>query len=330
MDSKSTAAIPWFSAVCTQFQQTREQGRLPHAVLILARDGLGAGQLARWMGDATLCESAAGPCGTCPSCVLLRAENHPDLHLVKREKKTNGVMARDVTVEQVRELIEAMQQTSYRGGWKVGIVFEAHCLNLNGANAFLKTLEEPPPGTLLILVSGPNHRLPATISSRCQRVVIPVPERSVGVEWLATKGIGMPDAGQRLALAQGAPFTARDFATDTVPRVEQEMSDDLARMAASRLDPSLTAERWLKTDFPLRLMWLENWITDRIRAMSAPDPAGLKSVDAVGLSGSLLKAKIRTQFRFLDEVRDLKGLPDGINMQLALEGVLMRQFFKDH
>jgi len=330
MDFESTAAIPWLSAVCTQFQQTRDQDRLPHAVLILAREGLGAGQLARWMGAATLCESAAGPCGTCASCALLRAKSHPDLHLVNREEKANGVIARDVAVEQVRELIEALQQTSYRGGWKVGIVFEAHCLNLNGANAFLKTLEEPPPETLLILVSEPNHRLPATIASRCQRLAIPVPDRSVGIAWLATKGIAGPEAQKRLALAQGTPITALELDADTTGAIDREMSADLAGLASARIDPSIAAERWLKADFPLRLMWLENWITDRIRAMSTPDPAVLKSVDAVGLSGSLLKAKIRTQFRFLDEVRDLKGLPAGINMQLALEGVLMRQFFKGH
>lgn len=325
MDFESAPAIPWLNDVCSGLQRTREQGRLPHALLILARDGLGAVPLAHWIAAATLCESAGSPCGACPSCTLLRAGSHPDLHQVVREED-----AHEVKVDQVRGLIEAMQKTSYRGGWKVSIVFEAHLLNLSAANSFLKTLEEPPPGTLLILVSGPNHRLPATIASRCRRLAIPVPDRPAAIAWLATKGIGRPEAEKRLALAQGAPFTALEFAADTAPAIDREMSRDLADLVASRIDPSLAAERWLKTDFPLRLMWLENWITDRVRTLGAADPAALKSVDAVGLSGALLKAKIQRQFRFLDEVQDLKQLPGGINMQLALEGVLIRQFFEGH
>lgn len=325
MDFKSVPSIPWFSRICLDFQRIRTQDRLPHALLIVARDGLGARELAQWIAELALCGSDVAPCGTCPSCTLFGKGNHPDLHQVELEED-----AQVVKVEQIRELIEAMQHTSYRGVWRAGIVFDAHCMNLSAANAFLKTLEEPPPNTLLILVAGPNHRLPATISSRCRRIVIPVPDARTGLAWLTAQGIAMAEARQRLDLAQGAPVTASKFDADTVPRIHREMSEDLASLGASQLDPSLVADRWLKADFPLRLMWLENWITDRVRDLSLSDPARMKSVDAVGLSGALLKAKIRKDFRFLDDVRELKRPAVGINMQLALEGVLMRQFFEGH
>jgi len=325
MDFARASSLPWLQDAQAALLRLREQSRLPHALLILAREGVGAEWLAQWMAAVSLCESAAAPCGQCASCTLLRADSHPDLHRVEREED-----AQQVKIEQVRELIDALHYTSYRGGYKVGVLFGAERLNAAGANAFLKTLEEPPPQTLLMLVATPNHRLPATIASRCQKLPVPIPETSQAIAWLGEQGIERPEAALRLALAQGAPLVALEFSAEIVQSVTQEMSRDLAQLEAVRADPSLAAERWLKSEFPLRLMWLENWITDRVRTLSAGDAASLKSVDAVGLPGALLKAKIRTLFRFLDDVRELKRLvTTSVNMQLALEGVLIRQFIQD-
>ena len=325
MDFDYAASLPWLEQLRAGLLRLRQQSRMPHALLILANDGIGAESLAQWMAAVALCESAAVPCGTCASCALLRADNHPDLHRVEREED-----AQQVKIEQVRELIDALHYTSYRGAYKVGILAGAQRLNAAGANAFLKTLEEPPPDTLLMLVATPNHRLPATIASRCHRLVVAVPDSSQAVEWLVGQGVARPEAAQRLALAQGAPLLALDFGGETVQSVMQEMSRDLAQLEAAHTDPSLAAERWLKSEFPLRLMWLENWITDRVRALSAGESVSLKSVDAVGLPTALLKAKIRRYFQFLDDVRELKRLAaTSVSMQLALEGVLIRQFNQD-
>lgn len=325
MDFARASSLPWLRESQAALLRLREQSRLPHALLIPAREGVGAEPLAQWMAAVSLCESAAAPCGRCASCALLRADNHPDLHQVEREED-----AQQVKIEQVRELIDALHYTSFRGGYKVGILFGAERLNAAGANAFLKTLEEPSPQTLLMLVAAPNHRLPATIASRCHKLPVPIPDGAQAIAWLGEQGIERSQAALRLALAQGAPLVALEFSAEIVQSLNQEMSRDLAQLEAARIDPSLAAERWLKSDFALRLRWLENWITDRVRVLSAGDAASLKSVDVVGLSGALLKAKIRTLFRFLDEVRELKRLvTTSANMQLALEGVLIGQFIQD-
>jgi hypothetical protein len=90
------------------------------------------------------------------------------------------------------------------------------------------------------------------------------------------------------------------------------------------------AERWLRSDFPRCLVWLENWITDRIRAAGTTGQAGIKTVDTVVLPGSLLKAKIRSLFELLDDTRELKRLTrTSVNLQLAVESALIKHFVRE-
>ena len=171
MDFLTADSLPWLrgrSSACASRCGAR---RLPHALLLLSVPGLGAEQLANWIAASTLCESdAARPCGGCASCVLLRADSHPDAYVVRLEED-----AQQIKVDQIRDLIESLSLSSYRGGYKVGIIEGAEALNANGANAFLKTLEEPTDNTLLIMIARPSHRLPATVASRCLRLDCALP-----------------------------------------------------------------------------------------------------------------------------------------------------------
>src|SRR6202035_930997 len=119
------------------------------------------------------------PCGACSSCRLLRSDSHPDSYIVRLEED-----ARQIKVDQVRGLIESLSLKSYRGGYKVGVIEGAEALNANGANAFLKTLEEPTANTLLIMIARPSHRLPATIASRCLRLTLSTPPTEAAIAWL--------------------------------------------------------------------------------------------------------------------------------------------------
>ncbi len=342
LDFRRAESVPWLTPVREDMLRLIRTGRLPHALLILAKDGLGTEALADWIAAAALCESRGKeasaptdgapygvpygvPCGECPSCRLLLAGNHPDLYRVEREED-----AQQLKVEQVRELIESISLTSYRGGFKVGMLIGADKLNAAGANAFLKTLEEPPANTLLMLLATPNHRLPATIASRCRRVTLSLPDEALSIEWLHGQGIGAAEAAARLRLSQGAPIGALQVEAAAAQSLDQEMAQALGHLEAARSDVSLVAERWLKSDLGLRLAWLENWITERVRTLSQPAPANLKTVDAVVLPASLLKAKIRRLFELLDDTRELKRLTGtSVNLQLALESMLIRHFVQD-
>ena len=326
MDFRRAESLPWLTATRAQISGLIGAGRLPHALLILAKEGVGSEPLADWIAAATLCESDdARPCGVCAACALLLADNHPDLHRVEREED-----AQQLKIEQVRDLIDAITYTSYRGGYKIGMLVGAERLNAAGANAFLKTLEEPPANTLLMLLASPNHRLPATIASRCRRLIVPLPPEAAAIDWLSEQGIGAREAAVRLHMSHGAPLLAAGLDAAAVQSLAEEMAQQLTQLEQARSDVSLLAERWLKSGLPLRLMWLENWITEQVRKLSREAPPSVKTVDAVVLPRSLLKAKIRRLFELLDDVRELKRLTaTSVNLQLALEGMLIKHFVQD-
>ena len=326
MDFQKIETLDWLTGSRQQIQQLLSDERLPHAFLILSKPGLGADLLADWIAAASLCDSKSSrPCGACPSCTLLRSETHPDLHRVERE---DGAL--QVKIDQVRALIDALTFTSYRGGYKVGILSNAETLNASSANAFLKTLEEPPANTLLMLIATPNHRLPATIASRCQRLVLRTPAPAAARAWLQRQGLAEAGREVVLQLSHGAPLRALELEPVGTQDLADDMRQSVSQLDARAVDVSLVAERWLRGDFPLRLVWLENWITDRIRVLAAGDAASIKTVDTVVLPRSLLKAKIRGLFELLDDSRELKRLTGtSINLQLALESLLLKHFVRE-
>jgi DNA polymerase-3 subunit delta' len=231
--------------------------------------------------------------------------------------------AQQIKVEQIRALIDSLSLSSYRRGFKVAIVEGAEALNASGANAFLKTLEEPSGDALLILIARPSHRLPATIASRCLRLSLRPPAPEEALAWLRGRAPHIADWGAALALAGGAPLMAEALEAEGSGALEQEMQDALKQLSAGALDVSLLAERWVKSNLGLRLIWLENWITQRIRA-SLGGAHSVQSAESVRLPAALLKPKIRALFALQDAARDMRRLAStGLNQQLALEGLLL-------
>src|SRR5438105_9376666 len=160
----------------------RYRGQLPHALLLRGREGLGAEALARAFAQSLLCESpqAGGlACGRCPACNWFAQGNHPDFRMLqpeslapeppaeseegpaKKEKKSE-----QIRIDQVRALQDFLGVGTHRGGLRVIVVHPAETMNPNTQNALLKNLEEPPPGTVFVLVTANAERLLPTVRSR--------------------------------------------------------------------------------------------------------------------------------------------------------------------
>ncbi|MDP8985947.1 MAG: DNA polymerase III subunit delta' [Pseudomonadota bacterium] len=319
MDFLSADSLPWLAVPQQRLREARRAGRLPHSSLLLSTPGLGAEYLAHWMAALALCDSRnERPCGTCAACALLRCDSHPDYAVVRLEED-----AKQIKVDQVRELIGSLTLKSYRGGYKVGIIEGAETLNVNGANAFLKTLEEPSADTLLLLIARPTHRLPATIASRCLRLVLSPPPPEEAVAWLNARGRPDQDWPAALALAGGAPLLALELQEAGLVALERGMQEDVRALAAGSVDVTLLADQWVKSNLPLRITWLENWITRRVHACLGSADSH-QSAERVRLPAALLKPKMRALFELLDATRDLRRLAStGINQQLALEALLL-------
>jgi DNA polymerase-3 subunit delta' len=327
MDFLSADSLPWLQGAQNRMRAAMAAQRLPHSLLLLSNLGLGAEQLANWITALALCESQGPrPCGACASCQLLRADSHPDSHIVRLEDD-----AQQIKVDQVRALIESLSLKSYRGGYKVGVIEGAESLNANGAN------------TLLILIARPSHRLPATIASRCLRLTLAPPPPEAALAWLERHAAAFSKAPARtadegssaataadsrsfsaaLTLAGGAPLLALEFDAVGIAALDADMQQSLKQLAAGSVDVTLLADRWMKSNPGLRITWLENWITQRVHASLGADISP-QSAEPVGLPAALLKAKIRALFELLDAARDLRRLAStGMNQQLALEALLL-------
>jgi DNA polymerase III subunit delta' len=319
MDFLSADSLPWLNDAQQRLRVALAASRFPHSLLLLAPPGLGAERLANWIAALLLCESqGARPCDACGSCRLLRSDSHPDAHVVRLEED-----AQQIKVDQVRELMESLTTKSYRGGYKVGVIEGAEALNANGANAFLKTLEEPTANTVLIMIARPNHRLPATVASRCLRLALRAPSADAAKSWLEANSPATQSWDAALALAGGAPLLALQLDAAGLAALDADMRQSLAELSEDGVDVTLLADRWIKSNPDMRITWLENWITQRVHAALGAANSH-QTAEPVRLPAALLKPKIRALFELLDAARDLRRLAStGLNQQLALEALLV-------
>jgi DNA polymerase III delta' subunit len=142
-------------------------GRLAHAYVIVGSPRGNALQFAESFLKLLFCERSDKPCNECVSCRQVEEHKHVDNLWIEPQSK-----ARQIKADDIRHLVQRMTQTSFEGGWKAGVILAADCMNTASANVLLKTLEEPPPKTILLLITASPQSLLPTITSRCQRIVL--------------------------------------------------------------------------------------------------------------------------------------------------------------
>ena len=221
---------PWLEAVDTEFSERFENGRLPHALLLSGPRETGKTALASDFIASLLClENQHPACGCCRSCQLLNSGAHPDRHIITfEEHPKTGELRKELVIGQVRKLISSLCLTNTFSRRKAALIHPLEAMNVNGLNALLKTLEEPPGETVLILVSHDTMRLPATIRSRCQNLRVRPPGSASALEWLCdASGSSRSEAEAALRAAAGSPLKAI--------RMLQDGSTDQYRLLISTL-----------------------------------------------------------------------------------------------
>lgn len=223
-------ALVGHEAVLDQFRHVMKRGRLGHAYLFAGPEGIGKKRVARYLAQSLLCETRdptlLDPCGECAACAQVNAGTHPDLMLVGRPADRN-----ELPIAVIQELVTQLSLRPARGRSKIGIVDDADALNEESANCFLKTLEEPPPGSVLILIATSVETQLATIQSRCQLVRFrPLSEDAV-VHLLHELAVPLEgrDAQELAGASEGSIGQAIELAQPVWRQIEAEIQSALLK-----------------------------------------------------------------------------------------------------
>jgi DNA polymerase III subunit delta' len=259
---------PWQTQVWQHLNQDAQ--RMPHALLLHGRSGIGKYDFARHFSQTLLCadkNEQGFACGHCSSCNWFNDDSHPDFRLLSPEqeieaedepvstKKTKKKT--QISVAQIRDLASFLSLSSHRsGGLRIVLIHPAEALNLASANALLKMLEEPADGVVFILVAHQVQRLLPTIISRCQKINMPIPDEAQAMAWLQEQGI--VNAKQQLAYLEGSPIKVF---------TEQAQFNQLSEIwrllaTANKLEPHIAAPALIANSVESGIIALQKWLYD--------------------------------------------------------------------
>jgi DNA polymerase-3 subunit delta' len=318
---------PWQEQAWTQLQQMRQ--RMPHAILFYGPAGIGKADFIEAFAQALLCENVrpdGHACRECASCGWFSQGNHPDYRRVRPEamedeappaegeeagdadkkSKSSKTASKDIKIEQIRALADFMNISTHRQGLRVVVLYPAEALNMPSSNALLKTLEEPPPGTVFLLASNGLDRLLPTILSRCRKFALPMPDHAQALAWLEAQGV--QDADGWLREQGGAPLAALAQA-ETGSR--EELDALLHILAQPSVESALrAADKLSKAPLASLVAWQQRWLYD---------------VFSYKLSGT-----IRYYPRYRQQLAALAGRVHTAKLMQAIKSTNERRAVADH
>ena len=322
---------PWQKKAWDELGRYRAQ--LPHAILLRGREGLGAEALGQTFAQSLLCEAPRDggfPCGRCPACIWFAQGNHPDFRLLqpdcvapvaaavgeeapaKKEKKSE-----QIRIDQVRALQDFLGIGTHRAGLRVILVHPAEAMNPNTQNALLKSLEEPPPGTVFVLVTANAERLLPTVRSRCIALDLAAAGRAEALAWLEEQGVADPTG--LLAAAGGAPLAALELAALAVQR-----EAFITGLGDAKAGPLAVADRAQGVPPVHIVAWLQRWCYDLLASrLGLPVRYHPKYERLIAETSSRCRAaELAAYLRTLAEARSLAQHP--LNPRLFFEDLLIR------
>ncbi|WP_461518124.1 DNA polymerase III subunit delta' [Porticoccus sp.] len=276
---------PWQRNQWQMLDGLIEMDRLPHAMMLCGPAYIGKQQFASVLAGRLLCEKpqAGFACGNCKQCLLLAAKTHPDLLWLLPEEEGKAIR-----IDPIRSLGQFVSKTALQRGRKVVVISPAESMNLNAANALLKNLEEPAPGTHVILVSHEPSRLPATVRSRCRTITFPVPPLSEVENWLTQVSGKKENLSELMDYAGGRPLLALQLLESDLLENRRAFERLLDDVAVGAMNPIAAAEKCLSSPSVMTVDWLYSRVATQVRNTGAMGASPL-------------------QFRFLDKLVQVKS-----------------------
>lgn len=314
-----------------------------HAWLFQGPEGVGKELAAFGLAQALTCtEKPNVGCGTCASCRRIEKRNHPDVTVVMPEDELvrrglagrsdfDATPSRDIRIDQVRKLQERLAFRALEAKTKIAVLLNAHAMNASAQNALLKTLEEPPRDTVLILVSSAPDKLLPTIRSRCAKASFgPLPVSFLTERLMATKkGPDEATAKQAAAMASGSLSRALSYDVDALAE-RRTIIEQFEALQPNDARGWLAMAETLGEDRPtaeLALDVLQVWLRDVSCAQSAA--GALVNADleplAIAAAAKVSAIGVHRRNQLIDEARNAITQRNG-NVRLQLERMFVEMF----
>jgi hypothetical protein len=320
MDQVNPQFLPWQTSTLERAMELKQSQRLPHAILIDTAGEQDISGFSLYLSMLLLCDNPDNLilCNRCQACQMMAAGTYADFSQVSLEydEKTKK-LRKNISIEQIRKLIHEVCLTRQHDRLKIATIYPAESMNAASANALLKTLEEPTPRTLIILLTHNRGRIPVTLRSRCQSWSISRPSREESLNWLEGQDIDPATSITYLQFADGDPELAL--------ALEQQNYGQLVEQFKTRFSQYLRGDLGI-TDLCRGLLSSENAVVRRLVNMTLKaycyQSSGLDS-SANPVSGAdrhkaqaLLDLRLKAQHQLRIEENNL-------DLQLQLEDVLI-------
>ncbi len=316
---------PWQLENWNTIQSVNRAERMAHAILFTGPVGIGLEYFSKCLTAGLLCDNSGvelQACGDCRSCHLIQGGSHPDLVTIEPEET-----GKQIKVDEIRRLIDFMHLKSQYGRYKISVITPAESMNRNAANSLLKTLEEPPGQSLLILLSHRPNLLPITIRSRCQQLRFKPAYDEDTVRWVEENIETDENIKHLLTMAGGAPLAIPEMLENNIFKYQRNLLDDLFALKAGLDDPVKVAEKWKTYDTSHVLFWLSQLFADMVRIKSLAKPLRISdSTIIVRLQELIKQLELHELTGFYHLLLENYGLSTGTisyNSQGLLEDVII-------
>lgn len=309
---------PGCEEILQKLTDSRTVGRLPHALLFSGPAGVGKMQVAQALASWVLLEDVE-PAGQGRISSLIAAGTHPDYQGILPETGKTAI-----SVDQIRMLAGRLSLTPQIGRSKIVIISPAESMTIAAANALLKTLEEPPGDSLLILLSANPGRMPQTVRSRCQKVNFQVPPDREAIDWL--KNCMQGDAEQFLSMARGTPLLALLYQEQGLNVGYEALTKGLSSLLTGKSDPLSVAGQCSEISPAEMVEWLEDIVRMLICRKMLGEAMSTSSTKVLNhLKISVDRIDLRELFKYRDFLQRARLESDAnLNRELFCEEMFMR------
>jgi DNA polymerase-3 subunit delta' len=306
-------------------RQALNHGRLHHAYLFLGMDGVGKKTIALGLAKAIHCSAATGDfCGECADCARIQDGNHPDVRIIEplAGKK-------EISIQQIRELEKELNFRSFSGKKKIAILDPATLMNLSAQNALLKTLEEPPRDSLLILIAANGGALLPTLRSRCLRISFgPLARDLISGFLVSRKGLEAETAEFLAAMSLGSLGAVVSIDTQELLERRREWVRLISGLRAGDYRAATDAAEVVagsKDDSLRFLEWLESWFRDLLAYSVTRNPQDIVNIDMLP---QIQQQSATTDFeRLFSRIAEAKaaigGIQRNLNRRMVIEDLLL-------